>query len=102
MKGNGNQNLYLNEAVWFAAGAMVAWLAGWRKGGETAHRGKRVHRVCIYLYTCGEWNGGYAHCRGREEINKNFSYANSQDLAEVEGHEEIGRASCRERVYVLV
>ncbi|PNT68249.1 hypothetical protein BRADI_3g37825v3 [Brachypodium distachyon] len=26
--------------------------------------------------------------KGRVEINKNFSYANSQDLAEVEGHED--------------
>lgn len=26
--------------------------------------------------------------KGRVEINKNFSYANFQDLAEVEGHED--------------
>ena len=52
-KGNGNQNKYLNEAVCFAAGTMVAWLVGEKEEKRHTEGKEYVAYTSIYTHAAG-------------------------------------------------
>ena len=50
VKGNRNQNMYLNEAVRFVAGAMVAWLVGEKEEKRRTEVKEYIAYTSIYTH----------------------------------------------------